>query len=739
MKYIFKQKILTLELLLLLVSNIVLLNLPLTNILGYEYSALNGILITFLSGVLTISKLKKGGTEKAITAFFRELFENMLPVIILPLIMGLIAALFVKNCSLIQGVFYYLVLTVPALVVGCSLGLISFLISSKFSYLNLILTYLAILFLPLAYIYINPQIYFYNPIIGYFPGTIYDEALKIDFKLISYRILNILYFSLSAWAAFKLIGHKSLRPLYKAAFFAAMLFIAAVFIYSGDGLGYSTTKARIIKELGGHVSTEHFEIYYDSKIDLSAVKNIILHNEYYFERIADELKVKPSQKVTIFLFYDSAQKKNLMGSANADVAKPWLYQLYINYSNYETTLQHEIVHCISSEFGVTPFKISHGFNPSLLEGLAVALEDDYNEHTIHYMAALAYNNNFRPPIEKLFEGFNFFGELSSLSYIYSGSFIRFLIDRYGVEKIKEIYKGEGCQQVYGRPLNSLIGEYYSFISSYKPIGSPDEAAYYFGRKPIFKKVCARFLAENIDRAWDLYNSGQFTEAGVLFQKLLNYSESYQSLLGYVSSLKKADKPQRALEVLKENLAKYNKTSYYYNLELMTADLLALNENFIKADSIYKRLLDKKASREYVYLSQLRREMIRDTSLIRSYLKGSDFDKYVILKALNKDSVNYSSIPVLTDLSERLKENYAEFMKQWINRLNVSDFQSGYAAFKLSDYALKNLKFQDSRELLIMALNYKGDADYQEAVRLGLKKVNWFINFGEVTLSGAKWQ
>ncbi|MCU7498981.1 MAG: hypothetical protein HF309_06935 [Ignavibacteria bacterium] len=739
MKAIFKQKILTFELLLLLIGNIVLLNLPLTNLLGYEYSAINGILITLFSGILAISLLKKGAVEKDAAIFLRELFPSILLIFLLPLAMGLIAALFTKNCSLIQGVFYYLVFTMPASAVGSSLGVICYPVSKKYSYIIFTALFLIILFLPVLYIYFNPQIYFYNPIIGYYPGTIYDEAVKIDFKLIIYRLLNILYFASAACAALRLIRKKDIKAGRKAAFYAVTLLTAVLFILSGDSLGYSTTKSRLIRELSGHASSEHFEIYYDTRIEAKAVKNILLHNEYYFEEISEALKVKPSKKVTTFLFYDSEEKKDLFGSANADVAKPWLYQLYINYGNYERTLQHEIVHCISSEFGVTPFKISYGFNPSLLEGLAVALEDESDGHTVHYMASLAYNNNFKFPIERLFQGLNFFGELSSLSYIYSGSFIRFLIDKYGIDKFKEIYKEGDYQEVYRRPLSSLTSEYYAFISLYSPKGSPEEAEYYYGRKPIFKKVCARFLAENIERAWDMYNAGRYAEAGNFFWRLLKYSESYQALLGYVMSLKKLDKPEAALDVLKENLDKYNKTSYFYNLELMAADLYAINKNFEEARAMYLKLLGQKASREYDYLSQVRLELLKDTSLTLRYLSGSDFDKYTILKKMNSDSISYSAIPVISDLSERLKENYSTFMGQWTGRISVGSFQSSYAAFRLSGYALNNMEFQDARRLMVMALSYKGDNDYQEVLRPGLKKLNWFINFGEMTLSKAKWQ
>ena len=116
------------------------------------------------------------------------------------------------------------------------------------------------------------------------------------------------------------------------------------------------------------------------------------------------------------------QKKEFIGAGNADISKPWLNHLYIEYDNYESTLLHEIAHCFTSEFGVTIFKTAAGFNPALMEGIAMAAENKYDEMDLHSSAALAFRNNFVLPIDKLFTGLNFFSQLSSISYIYSGSF-----------------------------------------------------------------------------------------------------------------------------------------------------------------------------------------------------------------------------------------------------------------------------------------------------------------------------
>ena len=101
------------------------------------------------------------------------------------------------------------------------------------------------------------------------------------------------------------------------------------------------------------------------------------------------------------MFKNNTQKGKLIGSENADVAKPWLFQIYTIADNYDHTLKHEIAHIFSEKFGVGPFKIAHNFNPALIEGIAEAAAPLYNTWYVDHIASIAYNNNFRFNIENL--------------------------------------------------------------------------------------------------------------------------------------------------------------------------------------------------------------------------------------------------------------------------------------------------------------------------------------------------
>jgi hypothetical protein len=66
----------------------------------------------------------------------------------------------------------------------------------------------------------------------------------------------------------------------------------------------------------------------------------------------------PEEKITSYVFYDRSEKKALLGSENADIAKPWLYKIFTSYENYNSTLKHELAHIFSAEFGKGLLKVA---------------------------------------------------------------------------------------------------------------------------------------------------------------------------------------------------------------------------------------------------------------------------------------------------------------------------------------------------------------------------------------------
>ena len=134
-----------------------------------------------------------------------------------------------------------------------------------------------------------------------------------------------------------------------------------------------------------NITTTHFDIYFSADIPNNLVRIITLEHEYDYEQLAKFFKLEPQSKIISYVFNSNEQKGKYFGSVNADVAKPWLKQVYISADSYSQTLRHELAHVFSAGFGTGIFKVASGLNPALIEGAAVAAAPFYNDNSIHYV------------------------------------------------------------------------------------------------------------------------------------------------------------------------------------------------------------------------------------------------------------------------------------------------------------------------------------------------------------------
>ena len=194
LSFIKKNNFLILYLVLIGGINLFLQTLPLTNVFCYEFSAINSLLISFSSGIYIISVFKSSAKTKNIFNT-GQLFEAWLWMLFIPFTISIVKSLIFGFCSFWDGFLFYLFITCPSVIIGSAIGAISFHFVKKFRVIFFIFIYLLILLIiPILEIYFNPQVYLYNPLFAYFPGTIYDEGITVDFRLALYRILNLIFF-----------------------------------------------------------------------------------------------------------------------------------------------------------------------------------------------------------------------------------------------------------------------------------------------------------------------------------------------------------------------------------------------------------------------------------------------------------------------------------------------------------------------------------------------------------------
>jgi len=718
--------------LILFLVNFALLNLPLTNVFGYEFSVINSLLIILLTGIYTIHFFKVNFSVQD-RSFTSELYKSAIFFLIIPFLVSVSNSFFKGFCSFMDGLQFYIVITSPSIIIGVALGLITVMLTNRFHVILFFLLYIGILMIIAYEIYFNPQVYVYNPIIGFFPGTIYDEGISVSGDLILYRFLNVLFFSWIISAILRLKRNKKSNVIFLT---FKMLLITAIFFFFSPNLGFSTTFKSITDKLSITVETNHFVIHYDKRIDIEKIKALAINHEYYYQDLEDYFEVKLDKKINSFIFYDNNQKKELFGSRNADVAKPWLYQIYISYENWEHTLKHELAHCFSAKFGAGILKLASGLNPLLIEGVAEAADGNYDDNSIHFMAALAYKSDYRVDLENLLTTIGFFTKTSSISYIFGGSFVKFLIDNYGIDLFKKYYLTGDIKMNYGIKLSDIINKYYSFINNLKYSYSEDQADFYFGRKSLFQKVCPRAISEQLREGWEQFSEFEYTGAKLTFSSILSKANNYSALIGLVRTYEKTDSLLEAVNLLKNKIESYESTSYYYNLELELADLFVKLNNVKSADSLYRVLIRQNPNRRLSYLANLRNALVR-ASLIKMYLKGSNYDKTYVLQKLNGRSYNYWSVPVMINLSRLVDESYEVFLQKFNKNFVVDNYPGSYAAFVSSKYMLVNNDFVNANNMARRSLRYISDKNFKNILDEQYKKTRWFLKNGELFLKNIK--
>ncbi|MCX6167919.1 MAG: hypothetical protein NTX65_01145 [Ignavibacteriales bacterium] len=712
-------------LLVLIIINILLTKLPLTGTIGFEFAAINGILLFLFGGLTAQSKFKKNSYKS-----FLELLNNnkilFLSFLLLPFLISLIPSLFISKCPIIDGVLFFFVITIPSFIFGLVTGYFSFSVTPKYALFFFLVLFFVILLSSLVEFFLNPQIYFYNPIFGFYPGTIYDEDLSVDKLLIGYRICNIIFF-----VAMVLIAKRiSSKVFFKRILISSSLLIIVIaFIFLKPILHFATDKNRLDRNLSKSITTEHFHVHLPDSLKNKEAIFAALLNEYYFDQLTIELKFHTDkQKIDSYIFSNRDQKRELLGSGNADIAKPWLNQIYLNFSNYEGSLKHELAHVIAARSGKNILKVAENFNPSMIEGFAMAFEDNYNGNPVHYMAKLANQAGYKISIEKLFEGLNFFSKNSSISYIYCGSFIKYLVDKYGVEKIKTLYSNTDFTMIYGKNLSALVVEYNDFLKIYQINVNNSKAQLYFGGTTIFKKFCPRVAGAEVKKAWNLFNTKRISDALNLFQKVYSYSNSYQSLIGIIACYSKEKKYSEAEKVLNEQLVNFKKSQYFFYLELALGDLFIETNRKSDAVAVYDSLLKQNPHVDYTNEVLIRKSILEDgTDSLKSFFDKNEIMKYETLLRHNEKGIKYYSIPSLLRLAERSNQDIIKLISDLRNKLQVTDYVSSYAALKISMSALKNLDYGQAQYFAVHSFDFKKDENSNHQFVENLRMVNWFKN------------
>ncbi|MGK9476134.1 tetratricopeptide repeat protein [Melioribacter sp. OK-6-Me] len=702
---------------LLALFELLLSRFPLLNTFDYEFSALNGIVLFIVGGLIF---LKFSTDLNSVISAYREVALKLLIAAGLVLANGVFFYLFINRCSILYGFAFYFVITLPSLFNGTVMAYIIKLIFRKYNFLILILSSIILFSLSLIEFYLYPQLYFYNPLFGFFSGTLYDESIVVTNKLILYRVLNLLI-GLGILRA--VIEVKKKKILNDVLIITLVVTISFIFWILKPAFGFATNVDSLKNKLGQQIETLHSQIY--APPDYENGKYAALIYEYYYERLGELFKLDGEQ-MEVFVFKDNQQKKDLFGSGSADVAKPWRKQIFTDISSLESTLKHEMVHVLMAKYSNPPFYIP--LNPALLEGVASALDNNYYGYPLHFMAKTAFDNGYRMDINKLFSNYSFYANYAGLSYVYAGSFVKYLIDKYSIKNVIEFYSSNDFIKAFNLPLEEVVEEYYSFLRSLPETTNKEAAQLYFGGKPIFKKTCVRYAARETNRGYEYYNQGDFLKSTQIFENIYSKTKSYSSLAGLIKSYIAQKKYSGARKILSNEIKYFKETPYIYALKLFYGDVSALNDDYEGALGLFKEIRSMNLNPEYYFISSLRIFLV-EQNRIKEFLMGDRTIRKKILYDALQDG-NYEALYELCNMMDS-EDEYLHVFNNYLN-VDKNNVNNLYLLIKLSRCALKGGYHQIAKKIAVKAAEGINDIYWRETTVENLRMVNWFVNFAEVT-------
>jgi hypothetical protein len=501
---------------------------PLFDLLGYDFAfaigfaaALAGVDIGH--GVMTGARPSRGGpaSGQILARIFGRAGALAGATLLLPLVLSLANAARVRNCSFAAGLGFFALLPVGTVLYAATAGVLAALVvpEPRRGRALAFAIPLASIVWTLLRLYRDPPVFAFDPFGGYFPGPIYDEALRPTLPLLLFRVANLIWIGTAVVVAVAAVGRgldpRRWRRGTRAA--AVPLIAASIAFYAlGGRLGFHVRHADLERTLDRTLATEHFRVHYATGTKTQAELALAAEDlEFRYQQLRQTLGVEPSAPITLWDFPSAEAKKALVGAGNTLYAKPWTREMFMQGERFPSArLRHEMAHVFAGELGDPIFGVSLAWRlwgplphpvlaMGLVEGIAEAADagDPDGDATIHQEAAAMIAAGLAPPLAAVV-GAGFSTLAGARAYTIAGSFSAFLLATRGAEKLRALYHSAGnFTDVYRTPLADLERDWRTFLLK-QPLTTRQRAhaSEEFRRPAIFSRVCARELGARIAEA-----------------------------------------------------------------------------------------------------------------------------------------------------------------------------------------------------------------------------------------------
>ncbi len=523
------------------VATLVLWAVPLYNTLGFEFAVVLGCVLAYVSGwrAAGVARAARRHPDAEAapfpgTVWARTGFENLTLAVTPLLLMGL-RSFWVPACNAVEGLGFYAVLVLPAVLYGSAFGF-TFGLGARRPRATFILWSVATYVSTLIFVLAEPQKFAYNAFIGFFAGPLYDTEIPLSATLVLARAIVVaqaIAALLVGWLAWD--GRRGRLSYVVRAWQSERAVVAALLGTVLAGLGLTTLfsaplglridRAFIQRTLGGEIETPHVHLYFArSALTEARARALAVEHETRYAQLSAFFGRSPGRRIGSYVYASAEQKKRLMGAGGTSFEDAVADEFHINSANDDPhpVLTHEMAHIFAAQ--IDPW-VPVCWKIGIHEGIAVAAEwaDESArlEMTPHEACAAMDSLHLLPDIERALSAWGFWTLSGSRAYTAAGSFVRYLVDTYGMARFNALWRRGDFEAAYGKHLSALTGEWRAIIHRTPPTAPQlRRADRLFGSRSIFAAPCAHETAQLESQATAARAVGDGTRAESTLSRLL---------------------------------------------------------------------------------------------------------------------------------------------------------------------------------------------------------------------------
>lgn len=479
----------------------------------------------------------------------------------------------------------------------------------------------------------GPAAFALDHLLGVWPGPLYDEALRLDARLLLFRAgTAALALAAGAAASQASAGLAAAQRRWRAALLLAALLAAGAARWQLHARVLDGDREAIAAALGGRLDGAACTLHYPREKPAPAAAAMLADCDFHAADVAAALGLPAPPRVAVFLHRSDEEKRRHVGAAGTSFAKPWLHELHVTDAPLpHPILRHELVHAVAAALPTGPLGVPArlGVLPAmgLVEGLAVSLELPRGAWTAHQWARASRDLGFLPDVAAAIGPAGFFGAAPARAYGAAGSFLAFLRERHGAARVAGLYAGGDFQAAFGRPAAALVAEWQAFLDGQVvPRGLQLAARARYQRPPLFQVPCAREVAALEEGAWGLAARGQRDEACRALRRVAAVTGRAGPLRGVGDLLAAAGDLQAAEEAYREayRAAPEADGTFKAQVTAALADLAWRRDEPAAAASGWLQAAALEPDRPEARLLQAKLTALRDPALAtgaRAYLLG----------------------------------------------------------------------------------------------------------------------